>query len=59
MLTELKASPPSMAQRLDGDPEVLFKPDRVLDVPAVHAVPQLGAVEAVRPDHLVHSYKRR
>ena len=51
------AGPP--AERLDGHPQALAEPDRVRQVPAVHAEPLLGHVQPVGPDHLRQAEVRR
>ena len=40
---------------LNGDAQIGFKPHGIHDVPAIQAKASIGAVEAIRFDHLGHS----
>ncbi len=48
----------SPAKRLDRNPEPFTEPDRIGEMPAIHAEPELTAVEPVRCDHLMQSAVR-
>ncbi len=54
---ETPFAPP--AQRLNRYPQILLEAYRIHDMPAVHRVPMLGLVGAIRPEYLMHAQKRR